>query len=289
MTSRFFLGAAALLLLPVAGSARGEIIANFDGGGGTTAVDQYPGMPGDGWVGAWQRHGSSGSAEILSIAPLNEGGNYLNSSATTGTQGVRRQYADYGAVGLDRPHTITFDFRVDTLPDGWGTSTSYRVHVFDHDSTAATPGADSSWMGIVYGSSDRGNWEFANCIGSSANWVPHDTGVPLVAGALYSFAITVYPGDTGPNYVASVGPTYDLTIVHSNGTYSVEGLGLRNDSGPGGYLNWSMAGTSTGATGFSLDSVRIVPEPASAGLLLCGAIASLLCLSPRRRLARRRC
>lgn len=278
----YVLVCAAVVLALGAGTVQGGIIANFDGGEGTTAVDQYPGVAGDGWVGAWQRHGS-GSASVTDADPLNQGGNYLTSSATTLTQGVRRQYADYGDVGLDRPHTITFDFRADTLPAGWGTSTNYRVNVFDSDDpTAVTPHAHSSWMGIVFGGPDRLTWEFNNNPGTGTGWTYVDTGIELQTDVVYSFEITVYPGTTGPNYDPLVGPTYDLTILHPGGTYSAAGLGLRNDSGPGGYLNWSMQGTSGGATGFSLDSIRIVPEPTSAALLLCAMAAGLLCV-PRRR------
>lgn len=56
--------------------------ADFTGGNGTTATDQYTGIAGDGWLTPWERKTSSGSTTTVSVigtTPFSAGaGNYLN-------------------------------------------------------------------------------------------------------------------------------------------------------------------------------------------------------------------
>jgi hypothetical protein len=229
-------------------------------------ADVAPGKPGDGWVEGWQYHGN-GRAEVTDANPLNKGGNYLVSSGDRSTaryshqklrvrQGVSRRREDvHGDLDFDRPHTLAFDFRVDSLPEAWATSSGVRVEMFDSVHRAVGPVSHLSWGGIAYGGPDRGNWEFVDRKGTADKaWASRDTGVALEAGVVYSFEITLYPGTTGPDYDPAVGPTYDLTIRHPGGTHTAKGLGMRNYEGPGAYLNWSIKG---GESKFSLDSIRI--------------------------------
>ncbi len=255
----------ALVILPLmlaAVTVLGQMTANFEGGNGADQVDQYPGRPGDGWADRWLRYGS-GSAEISDANPLNEGGRYLSSSASGGLHGVRRPHRMFhGDVPLNGPYTISFDFRVDTLPERWGTNSDLRIHLFDSvRDDVDVPWEHSSWVGIAYGGSDRGNWEFVDLKGTAdKGWNSHDTGVAVESGVVYGFEITLYPGTTAPDYDPEIGPTYDLTIRHPGGTHQARGLGMRNYDGPGRSLHWNIQGGRGGATGFSLDSIRIVPH-----------------------------
>ncbi len=90
--------------------AKADIVANFTGGDGFESVDQYPGIPGDGWATAWQTNTASSSAGtslvgfVDELAPMNGGGKYLSTFLTGGSgvsKGVQqRQYSTFDDVDI---------------------------------------------------------------------------------------------------------------------------------------------------------------------------------------------
>jgi len=264
-------GVIALVIL--AGMARADIVADFTGGNGTTQVDQYAGKAGDGWSGAWVENSSTDiSATVINTSPLNGGGNYLsvtNNDTGTSTSGdcVGRRYTDFGSVVLTAPHTISFDFRLDTPTSQILGSGDQLIFVNARGTVLGGDNGYGIWTVPVSGALKWG-WRNGN------NGVTST--MDVVTGTVYHFTIDLDPA----------AHKYEVTI--SNGTTSVSSglVGYRNTSYT--YLDYidffsKDVNLPSDPITFSLDNLRIVPEPATAALLACAAAAGLL----RRREARR--
>ncbi|GAA5483202.1 PEP-CTERM sorting domain-containing protein [Haloferula sargassicola] len=255
-------------LITGASWSSGAIIADFTDGNGASSVDQYQGIAGDGWDGPWGTSTSTAdlTGSVVNSSPLNGGGNYLSSTLTaTGASGGRgiqfRNYNDFGDVNVSAAHTISFDIRVDSSLATFNSGIDYfqmydRIGGTDFANTGAwlvrAFGADVENLGTtaVVG----GNWAIynGNKDGSFSNTNFVDTGVPLVAGNVYHFDVTLDPT------IAE----YSVTI---NGGTTFSGLGFRNATGTvqtqvnfGGRVS-DLNETLT----YSLDSIAVtnVPEP----------------------------
>ncbi len=290
-----------LLIASAPSLASADIIANFTGGNGTASVDQYQGTAGSGWSTAWKAIvGGTFTATntVVSANPLNSSGNYLSVSLTNNANlqwapyacwSAFRQYENNGNVSLTSDHVLQFDYRVDSLPTGWGTSQQDRIEIFDNSYN--TLGGDqpwldetSSWFATALGTvtantSLSGKWLFGDFDGSDTTWNWNtkivNSGIAVEANKVYSFTISLHPTTD----------TYDVAVTDGTNSFSATDLGFRNDAGPTGKLNWAMRLSDTGDTGaFSLDSVNIstIPEPASLTILVT-AVLGLICYAWRKR------
>ena len=270
--------------------AKADIVANFTGGDGFESVDQYQGIPGDGWATAWQTNtsasspGTSLAGFVDESAPMNGGGKYLSSFLTGGSgvsKGVeQRQYSSFDNVDIFTPHTVSFDLRLDSDTSTLTANTDY-FQAFDRPFTSDF-GANGAWLIRASGASVNGitalNWMFYNGgkdggAFNAANFV--DSGISLVTGLVYHFVIDIDP----------VNLEYTVSI---NGSPESAPMGFRTNTPANlGSLNFGGQVSDAGEIlSYSLDSVQVapvaVPEPSTVALSLCAGVAALGLMRRRR-------
>jgi hypothetical protein len=269
-------------LLP-AGFCRAAIVANFNDGDGTTLVDQYTGVAGDGWLGPWSTAvGGSGTASapaVLSTTPLNGGGNYLSVPFTAGSSindnfvATIRQFGASGGVDPTLPHTIKFDYRPEAKNEIVNAEFRSRYQIFG---SATLPTGDTSvnttWWAVAgagtTGSAPTGvvinTWGFLNNPTPGTTVAPTgmafvSTGITMNANAVYHFEIAVNPA----------AKTYIGKISDGTTTFTSEPLNFRNQGDlatSASYMAFGARQQNTANEGltdypFSFDSVSIVPTP----------------------------
>jgi hypothetical protein len=267
--------------------ASGAITAEFTDGNGTSSVDQWTGIAGDGWAGGWTSLLPTGdSATVTSTTPLNGAGdNYLSVTDSTaggaGNHNIVRSITSFGDVDTSQKYTIRWKWRFDgSVTDMEGGAFNDRIHFYGNNGNTNGTSATNSWV-VGWASADAGtltvfddHWYFFdNNTGTAFNTSNQiDTGIGLTAGVVYEFVVTVDPA----------AGTYDASIDDGTDNFSATGLTFRN--GLTGQFNSLHFGTNTSDGSFdssyALDSVTIsavtvVPSPTAlpAGLLMLGAMA----------------
>jgi len=268
-------GALLLAINPTAGLA--VITANFTDGNGTTLPDQWTGVAGAGWAGAWSAVGSDTGTGVTNTSPLAGGGNYLHFVDNTTTQSVlaRRQYQTAGEVDITKPYSISLNFRYDGLGSEF-TTFADRIAIFGDTSGIVTgTNATNTWcIGVAASNSGAGggqsvfagNWYFIDNNGSNAfatgNMV--DTGLAFVAGREYAIIVDIDP--TTGTYSASIDDGVNDPFSASDMTFR-RGAGAVN-------TNWlyvsTISTTASESIPFSVDNISIVPEPSVSVLFLAG-------------------
>lgn len=271
-------------------TADAAIIANFSGGNGVEEVDQFLGIAGNGWQGAWVRRFNTGvntdqitvfTPSTSGYAPLVNGQNYLRirfRKGTTATEtagaSVTRQYGNYDDIALNDVHTISFYLRVDS-------SLSLFNKLTIADATpSVTPynNATVRWLADV---SDTSTWQFLNNTQDGRV----DSGITVTQGNVYHFQITVNPFDN--QY------SVKLDDITANLSYSsTSPLNFLAKSGNvTGTLFFSaipvLNPLQTTQVDFSVSNISIgaIPEPNTAAMIGVGA-AILLWMSKRRAVSR---
>ncbi|HLA84134.1 MAG TPA: PEP-CTERM sorting domain-containing protein [Thermoguttaceae bacterium] len=290
---------AALTVMTV--PAWSETIAEFADGLTNTAVDGYVGMAGGGWAGPWVEGKSTTGAPtatvtVPTINPLNDqvNDNYLNVQVTGSTTGTKffstmRDYKGTPGVDVTNPYTIDFKYRVNETLTGSSTFTSIddRYQIFD--TTGATSvGATASWYIGCYGGA--GSYVDADMVGK---WLLYDggghdvpsvttmllarqvnTGITVTAGTIYDMHVAVDPTDYTYDVTISSGGTELYNSLTANGGAYAGGLGWRTSAStsPGilGFLGNTTATDDTRK--FSVDSIRIVPEPSTLWMVILGGM-----------------
>ena len=150
MTARFANPLCALSLL--AGMSvplsAGLVTAGFGDGAGTASVDQYPGIAGSGWSGAWTTGNlpSGGiTADLQSTPPIGTGGNHLRMavSSTNADVGIGRAFVNSnGTSGVDGTKTVTFKFdvRLDSANSGFSSSTGDYLTIHNNTGLVSASG-----------------------------------------------------------------------------------------------------------------------------------------------------
>jgi hypothetical protein len=297
LAAMFVLMAALLAAAPLSA----ETIAEFANGLSDTQVDGYKGIAGGGWAGPWVEGKSSSGAPAATITvptinPLNAAQpEYLNVQITGSTSGSKfisetRDYKGTPGVNVALPYTIDFKYRVnETLAN----STTFnniddRYQIFD--STATSVGATASWFIGCYGGT--GSYVDSGMVG---RWLVYDggghdlpidtsmalsrqvnTGVTVTTGTIYDFHVAVDPTDY----------TYDVTIksgsttLYDSKTLVPDGLGWRTSASTSpGILGFLGNVTTTADTrNFSVDSIRIVPEPSTLLMVISAGLALAACV-----------
>lgn len=248
------------------------IVADFSGGEGATAVNQYPGIAGDGWATGWTYRATSSvtcTATVERDDPLAGGGEYLRVlvERKSGVSDVRRALVRQldldGPVDLRKPYVVSFVARVDLLS------------LFDHESdtllfcnnvksegTRPEIRNTSGWH-IRVDARDHGqvkarNWSFVSGDGKGHS-ESIDSGIPVQEGETYSFRVLVDPPARRwtPAIAVGGGPWTTFAAMGMRSTGTAEEC----DYWPYLYLYWVMAGGNHGAEkeriGFSVDSIRI--------------------------------
>lgn len=270
--------------LVVSTPARAGVVANFTG---DTPQDQYPGIAGLGWTDAWGTstgNGSFTSATVTNASPLAGGGNYLAATftATTSTAEkrgfIRRNFEAFEEVDPTQPHRVVIDFRLDSSLTTFSNTNDYIV-IYDHIQNNVDTSADATWFlrahGATTGSANAQEWVFYNGNPSSTGFDTSrfvNSGIDLVSGNVYRFTI-----DTDPTTETYQGTVEDLT---AGGQFTTNVLNWRsqanNTTGAGTVLHvGARVDSQSEVISYSFDSLQIVPEPATAGLVGISAIAFL--------------
>jgi len=257
-------------------SPQPAIVADFSGGEGKSAVDQYPGIPGLGWATGWASHKIRGFACRATIErddPLLNGGDYLRvlieRKSGTGLfdQTIERKLDLDGPVDLRQPYVVSFSVRIDSLSrfDDLGDLLNFHNSIMSRIKGSQLRLA-SGWhirMGTYKGQSVKPrNWAFISSDGKRET-KRVDSGIPVREGEIYSFRVFVDP--TARRWVPS--------IAVGGGEWKRFGpIGMRSaDTAeqchywPYLCLTWYMAGGNKGEEierlGFSVDSIRITAAP----------------------------
>jgi len=235
-------------------------------------------------VGAWEtpenfNDGGSVGAGIESASPLNGGGNYLNvdflagRTTESGRGGVTRQY-DNAEQDYTQPHTITFDYRVDSFPTGFDNFND-RIQIVDANlSTAGTTG-QNTWGLYVIAQNIWGTaghvWTTQDGAGFAGSLTDLTPAMTVVEGTTYSFTLDLDPANN----------QYDVSVTDGTNTATGTDLTFRRQQGNvGGYLGYSFVGSAVGDTAeLSVDSINVIPEPSSVvlfamGMLVWGVVGS---------------
>jgi hypothetical protein len=270
------------LLLIVASSASGAIVANFDGGNGTASSDQWTGIAGNGWATAWGQAGTvTGSTTVTTTSPLSGGGNYLSvvDDTTTASSYIRRQYQSFGDVNINQSYRISFSFRFDGNMTDFTTFTD-RLAIFG-DSTAQTAtGATNSWgIGVAASNSGAGagqsvypgEWYFLDNNGSTAFATSNmfDTNLALVGGRVYNITLDV--NAVAGSYSASINDGVNPVVSASNLTYRNGTTNISN------FFHVSVNGSAAADnSAFSIDNLTIsaIPEPAGITAILSACLGA---------------
>ena len=262
-------------------SAQAAVLSlDFNGGTGTTGVDQYTGASGSGWSSAWSSTFHSGTtggtATVSSASPLvTGGGNYLQVNFGTTTSGlgrIARQW-DTTQIPLTSPFTLEFNYRSNANTSG----ATQTLTLFGSNASTAGTSSNDSWKITA----DGGGWSAYN----NTTVTPLVNGVTttgqIFANQTWHFSVTIDP----------VANTYGVSaqnLTTSGAVFSVSGLALRNSADASlAWLNFHAQGAaSQTGRGFSIDSVSItsaIPEPSSAALLFGGLALGGAMLGRRRR------
>ena len=231
---------------------------------------------GSGWDNNWttgSNGGSAGSVDLGALTtPLDGNGNYANivGSGGNATQGIHRNYTSALSSGTNQEHTISFLFRLDTLPAATGDSSRGLV---THGATSFGLGGGSTWAFYV----QNGNFFYFDGDGSgSFGGAATNSGVTAAVGDLYSVSINNRIGAdaTGP----TTGGEWDLLVTNLTTSATVldlTDLEFRTNTVPtNAFIGLGVAGNNV--TSFDQLNVDVIPEPSSAILLGLGGFGLLI-------------
>lgn len=175
---------------------------------------------------------------------------------------------------------MSFDFRVESLT-GWSSSGDQFAFSPESTSTLGAFGADAPWT--LWYRADQG-WVVSQMTGAGLkNLLFSNAGmdVALTINMVYSIKVEVDP----------LSNKYELTITAGSNTYKASDLNggqwLELRSAPSNTTNYlHFRVTADGAADaalFSLDNIKVVPEPGSYALLLSAAMVLAKLKSKSRR------
>ena len=259
----------------------------FTGGTGTASFDQYTGIAGGGWNGAWGSSGTASTVAVSSTTPIGSGGNYLSviNTNTTGDSPIYRQFDSTLGQSVTAAYQVSYSLRLDTL--GNFNNVNDYISLSDSATSGGTSTTSSFFIrafGAVSGTANAGVWAFYNGPqnggGYNSNlWI--NSSMALTAGTTYSFTINIDPTTK----------TYSVSIFDGSTTATATGLGFRSNSFSGGsYLNFTTrndAATTSDTIAYSLDNISVsaIPEPSTYAAL--AGLGVLGFAGYRRRIAKR--
>ncbi len=238
------------------------ITAGFSDGAGTASVDQYQGVAGAGWAGAWSTSGTFTGA-IATSAPLNSGGNYLQLAvgSTTADAAAGRSFVttdEFSGVSANKVVIEKFDIRLDSALTNFTDVADYVT--IAGNASAVNSSGTTSFLIRAFGASPAAGknareWLFYNGgkdggAYAPANWV--NSGMTLAAGTVYTFTVELDPGAL----------TYAVTVTDGITTKTVTGLGFRTSVGAvSNTLAFNGRKNATGdSLQLSVDNISIYPK-----------------------------
>jgi hypothetical protein len=238
----------------------GVVAANFDDGAGTSSPDQYPGIAGSGWSGAWTTGNlSSGgiTAAIETTPPLGSGGNHLRVAlaSTSSDAGIGRAFENgNGTSGVDgtKPVTFEFDVRLDSANSGFTSSNDYLT-IHNNTGLVSASGTATWIIRVVGGASPQWQVYNGNRDGGSFNaGLLVNSGMPALAGTTYSFTVVADP----------VSRSYSTTISNGTTDVTVPNMGFRTSATTIGdtFGTFGKKDSSGDTLAYAIDSIAISGE-----------------------------
>jgi len=247
------------------------IVADFSGGSGQSAANQYPGAGGEGWNGGWYCPKVKGIKPTIAVdraAPTLGDGDYLRvllereSGKAAATRAVQRELSRSGPVDLTKPYVVSLTFRLDVAARFDRAGECIILCNNQYPIEAKRPFPTSGWHirfdGGDYANVKAKHWVFASGDGKGDE-ERIDSGIPVVEGSIYSIRVLVDPATTRwtPSIAVNGGPwtTFKPMGMRSRGTAA------EREYWPYFYLFWRLWGGNQGdereKLGFSVDSIRI--------------------------------
>lgn len=243
----------------------GVIEANFDDAPVPGTVDTfYSAVAGRGWLTPWVAAGNP-QGEVVRDNPLSgEGNPYLRVGFyRSASRVIARSYGSRPDMDTTKPHKISWLWRFDGDLGQFEGDFNNQVHFYGNPYFRRRTWFTNSWLiGAVgahetigklrqvhpmhwyafdAGEVDRGiEFQRDNMI---------DSGIPLKAGVVYRFAVSVYPQDA----------RYDVRIEGDGQAFHRAGLRYRNrEAAPSNVLHFGLlVKDEDNPASFSLDSIRI--------------------------------
>lgn len=284
-----------LALAPLAVAQTG-IVAEFEAGNTTEEVDGFQGKAGNGWRSGWSFNSSHpGAGQVLNTNPIRGGGNYLSVESQAGTREttLTRSFGAYGSFDPTRYHVVSFDLRVDDISAYAEPASATWMRIFNANAQHVNHAQHTWWAGInSTATGDPGVWTFRSGTGIEDAVQLVVTDIGLAEGVVYSFTFHVHPEAS----------QYRVILTDSTGNlFESEMLYFRGArDGHAGAPALTTAGTHIGFNtqkgnnadiiaenfGYSLDNIRIIPEPGAIALTI-GALVLLLGVTVRQSKRRR--
>lgn len=260
---RLILGAT---LIVAAQLRAATITADFEGGAGTSAPDQVPGMSGAGWTGPWTNGNLAASGIALAAGdtpPLADGAaGHLHATITgfNADSGVGRSFNTAAApTGIDpaKPVTVRFSFRLDPSNSGF-TGPSEHITLQGNSGLVSSSGATTWLIRIPAGSNPK--WQCYNGARDSGSYSAArliDSGIAATPGVTYGITVELIPATR----------TYAVRITNGASTVTVPNLGFRTSTASVGDTLGIFArkDSANDTLAFALDRVTItgtdLPQP----------------------------
>lgn len=241
--------------------AAGQVAADFGQGAGTSSVDQYPGIGGNGWSGAWTSGNLAAagvSASVQTAPSLGSGGNHLRVSlaATNSDAGIGRTFDNTnGTSGVDgtKPVTFEFDVRLESTNTGFTSSSNDYFTIHNNAGLVSASGTSTWIVRVVGGTSPQWQIYNGNRDGAAFNAARLvNSGMPAVPGTTYSFTIIADP----------VGRSYTTTISNGTSNVTVADMGFRTAASTVGdaFGTFGKRDSSGDLLAYSIDSIVISGE-----------------------------
>jgi hypothetical protein len=246
------------VMVPLLRARAASLVSNAPSGVIETFDSGFPGNPGEnGWSGLWNFTALPTPA-IANTWPLNGAGNYLVFTQTVvGDSALRRTYL--GRLNATNDQTIRVNLRVDALT-GFNSSGDY-VTITDGTPSIGGSSVESSFIIRAYGLAPSGAslppavWGLyngdRNRTYNAANWV--NSGMSLVAGRIYTFTLTLRPGQL----------SYDVTISDGTSSVTKTNLGFRDNAFalPNTLVFNARIASTNNPLVVAVDSLTIAPQP----------------------------
>ena len=238
----------------------GLVTANFTDGAGTTSPDQYPGIAGSGWSGAWTTGALSAggiTAAIQTSPPLGAGGGHLRVAVASANSdcGIGRAFINgNGTSGVDGTKPVTFGFsvRLDSANSGFTGSGEY-LSIHNNTGLVSASGTSTWIIRVVGGASPQ--WQVYNgnrdgAAFSAARLV--NSGMAAVPGTTYQFTVVADP----------VSRSYSTAISDGAGTVTLENMGFRTSATTVGdtFGTFGKKDLSADTLAYAIDSLNISGE-----------------------------
>jgi len=237
--------------------AHGQVVADFSGGLGNQAPNEFPGSGGQGWAGGWQTTFVKGTMDQFSFS-VEKDSSFVNGPdvlqvARKGDQGFARisRIVDVMETPPGGSQEVSFQVRLDEFTGSADQPFLFTLAGFSQEHEKDQIPANSNWCLIV---TERDpTWAIYHGDSSTGRLVRLKTDIPLEVGVVYSVKIHLQP-DQGL-----------FRVILESGSHFYESPQLSSASAVGmadllSFTGWVAQG-GPGQFRWSLGAVRVRDLP----------------------------